>query len=243
MLTEPLYQSLQSLGLRGMARQLSTQLNHADIATLPFNDRLALLIDAEQSERANCRYAQRLRWAKLGQSASLEDLDQRTPRGLDKSLLSQLLTLAFIENRRNLLITGPTGVGKSYLACAIGQQACRQDISVRYLRLPRLIEELVRADALKRKSALFKHLAKFQLLILDDFGLAPIADMHQRDLLEIVDDRFDKTSAILTSQLPVEQWHTWLGDPTLADAILDRVVHNAYKLSLTGESMRRQKAT
>lgn len=243
MLTEPLYQSLQSLGLRGMARQLSTQLNHADIATLPFNDRLALLIDAEQSERANCRYAQRLRWAKLGQSASLEDLDQRTPRGLDKSLLSQLLTLAFIENRRNLLITGPTGVGKSYLACAIGQQACRQDISVRYLRLPRLIEELVRADALKRKSALFKHLAKFQLLILDDFGLAPIADMHQRDLLEIVDDRFDKTSTILTSQLPVEQWHTWLGDPTLADAILDRVVHNAYKLSLTGESMRRQKAT
>ena len=243
MLTEPLYQALQALGLRGMARQFSAQLQSSDLAGLPFNDRMALLVDAEQSERSNYRYAQRLRWAKLGQSASLEDLDQRTPRGLDKSLVAQLTTLAFVEDKRNLLITGPTGVGKSYLACAIGQQACRQDISVRYLRLPRLVEELICADALKRKGALFKHLAKFRLLILDDFGLAPIADVHQRDLLEIVDDRFDKSSTILTSQLPVEQWHGWLGEPTLADAILDRVVHNAYKLALKGESMRRKKAT
>lgn len=243
MLTEPLYQALQALGLRGMARQFSAQLQSSDLAGLPFNDRMALLVDAEQSERSNYRYAQRLRWAKLGQSASLEDLDQRTPRGLDKSLVAQLTTLAFVEDKRNLLITGPTGVGKSYLACAIGQQACRQDISVRYLRMPRLVEELICADALKRKGALFKHLTKFRLLILDDFGLAPIADVHQRDLLEIVDDRFDKSSTILTSQLPVEQWHGWLGEPTLADAILDRVVHNAYKLALKGESMRRRKAT
>lgn len=242
MLTEPLYQALQALGLRGMARQFSAQLQSTDLAALPFNDRMALLIDAEQSERGNYRYAQRLRWAKLGQSANLEDLDQRTPRGLDKSLVAQLATLAFINDKRNLLITGPTGVGKSYLACAVGQHACRHDISVRYLRLPRLVEELVRADALKRKGALFKHLARFRLLILDDFGLAPIADVHQRDLLEIVDDRFDKSSTILTSQLPVAQWHSWLGEPTLADAILDRVVHNAYKLVLSGDSMRRQKA-
>ncbi len=243
MLIEPLYQALQSLGLRGMARQFSTQSQRSDRDAMSFDDRLALLIDAEQSERSNYRYAQRLRWAKLGQSASLEDLDQRTPRGLDKSFVAQLATLKFVEDKRNLLITGPTGVGKSYLACAIGQQACRQDISVRYLRLPRLVEELIRADALKRKAALFKHLAKFRLLILDDFGLAPIADVHQRDLLEIVDDRFDKSSTILTSQLPIEQWHAWLGEPTLADAILDRVVHNAYKLTLKGESMRRKKAT
>jgi len=146
-----LYQALQTLGLRGMARQFSAQLQNTDLAALPFNDRMALLLDAEQSERSNCRYAQRLRWAKLGQSASLEDLDQRTPRGLDKSLVTQLATLAFVEDKRNLLITGPTGVGKSYLACAIGQHACRHDISVRYLRMPRLVEELVRADALKRK--------------------------------------------------------------------------------------------
>ena len=243
MLTEPMYQALQALGLRGMARQFSAQLQSSDLAALPFNERMALLIDAEQSERSNYRYAQRLRWAKLGQSACLEDLDQRTPRGLDKSFVAQLASLTFIDDKRNLLITGPTGVGKSYLACAIGQQACRHDISVRYLRLPRLIEELVCADALKRKGALFKHLAKFRLLILDDFGLAPIADVHQRDLLELVDDRFDKSSPILTSQLPVEQWHDWLGEPTLADAILDRVVHNAYRLALKGESMRRKKAT
>lgn len=152
MLTEPLYQALQALGLRGMARQFSAQLQSSDLAGLPFNDRMALLVDAEQSERSNYRYAQRLRWAKLGQSASLEDLDQRTPRGLDKSLVAQLTTLAFVEDKRNLLITGPTGVGKSYLACAIGQQACRQDISVRYLRMPRLVEELICADALKRKA-------------------------------------------------------------------------------------------
>lgn len=242
MLTEPLHQALQSLGLRGMARQFAAQLQNRDLAAMAFEDRLALLLDAEQSERSNCRYAQRLRWAKLGQSASLEDLDQHTPRGLDKALIAQIGTLAFVRDRRNLLVTGPTGVGKSYLACAIGQHACRHDISVRYLRMPRLIEELIRADALKRKGALFKHLARFQVLILDDFGLAPLADIHQRDLLEIVDDRFDKSSTVLTSQLPVDHWHTWLGDPTLADAILDRVVHNAYTIALKGESMRRKKA-
>lgn len=243
MLTEPLYQSLQALGLRGMARQFAAQLGNRDLEAMPFNDRFGLIIDAEQSERANYRYAQRLRWAKLGQPAQLEDLDQRSPRGLDKALVAQLASLAFVHDKRNLLITGPTGVGKSYLACALGHQACRHDVSVRYLRLPRLIEELVRADALKRKGALFKHLARFQVLILDDFGLAPIADVHQRDLLEIVDDRFDKTSTIITNQLPVEQWHPWLGDPTLADAILDRIVHNAYRITLKGDSMRRQKAT
>ena len=243
MLTEPLYQALQAIGLRGMARQFAAQLESTELKALPFDDRFGLLIDAEQSERANCRYAQRLRWAKLGQSASLEDLDQRTPRGLDKAFVAQLATLAFVADKRNLLITGPTGVGKSYLACAIGQHACRHDYSVRYLRLPRLIEELIRADALKRKSALFKHLAKFRLLILDDFGLVPMVDTHQRDLLEIVDDRFDRTSTLITSQLPVEQWHVWLGDPTLADAILDRIVHNAYKLALKGDSMRRKLAT
>lgn len=242
MLTEPLYQALQSLGLRGMARQFGTQTQTADVAAMAFTDRLALLIDAEQAERSNCRYAQRLRWAKLGQHASLEDLDSRTPRGLDKSLIAQLATLVFVPEHRNILITGPTGVGKSYLACAFGHHACRHNTSTRYLRLSRLVEELVRADALKRKSALFKHLAKFQLLILDDFGLVPLADTSQRDLLEIIDDRFERGSTIITSQLPVEQWHAYLGDPTLADAILDRIVHNAYRIALRGESMRKQKA-
>lgn len=242
MLTEPLYQGLQDLGLRGMARAFATQEKDAS-RDLNFNERLALLIDAEQSERRNYRYAQRLRWAKLGQSASLEDLDSRTPRGIDRSVIAQLGSLQFVTDKLNVLITGPTGVGKSYLACALGQHACRENIGVRYLRLPRLVEELARAEALKKKSQLFKHLAKFKLLIFDDFGLTPLADETKRDLLEIIDDRFDKSATIVTSQLPVGKWHQYLDDPTLADAILDRIVHNAYKIELKGESMRKKKAT
>jgi DNA replication protein DnaC len=242
MLTEPLYQGLQDLGLRGMARTFAAQEKDAS-RDLSFNERLALLIDAEQSERRNYRYAQRVRWAKLGQSASLEDLDSRAPRGLDRSLIAQLGSLQFVTDKLNVLITGPTGVGKSYLACALGQHACRENIGVRYVRLSRLVEELVRAEALKKKSQLFKHLAKFKLLILDDFGLAPLADETKRDLLEIIDDRFDKSATIVTSQLPVSKWHEYLADPTLADAILDRIVHNAYKIELKGESMRKRKAT
>jgi DNA replication protein DnaC len=242
MLTEPLYQGLQDLGLRGMARTFAAQEKDAS-RDLSFNERLALLIDAEQSERRNYRYAQRVRWAKLGQSASLEDLDSRAPRGLDRSLIAQLGSLQFVTDKLNVLITGPTGVGKSYLACALGQHACRENIGVRYIRLSRLVEELVRAEALKKKSQLFKHLAKFKLLILDDFGLAPLADETKRDLLEIIDDRFDKSATIVTSQLPINKWHEYLDDPTLADAILDRIVHNAYKIELKGESMRKKKAT
>jgi DNA replication protein DnaC len=242
MLTEPLYQGLQDLGLRGMARNFAAQEKDAS-RDLNFHERLALLIDAEQSERRNYRYAQRVRWAKLGQSASLEDLDSRAPRGLDRTVIAQLGTLVFINDKLNVLITGPTGVGKSYLACAIGQHACRENISVRYVRLPRLVEELARAEAFKKKSQMFKHLARFKLLILDDFGLTPLADETKRDLLEIIDDRFDKTSTIVTSQLPVAKWHEYLDDPTLADAILDRIVHNAYKIDLKGESMRKKKAT
>lgn len=242
MLTEPLYQGLQALGLHGMARAFATQ-QEGTGHELDFTDRLALLLDAEQRERRERSYVQRLRWAKLGQQASLEDLDSRAPRGLDRRLITQLGTLGFIADKLNVLITGPTGVGKSYLACALGQQACREDVSVRYLRLPRLAEELARAEALKRKSLFFKHLAKFKLLILDDFGLTPLGEETQRDLLEIIDDRFDKASTLVTSQLPIAKWHQHLGDPTLADAILDRLVHNAYKIELQGESMRKQKAT
>jgi DNA replication protein DnaC len=242
MLTEPLYQGLQDLGLRGMARAFAAQQQDAS-RELGFHERLALLIDAEQNERRNYRYAQRVRWAKLGQNASLEDLDSRAPRGLERGSVQQLSTLAFVADKLNVLITGPTGVGKSYLACALGQHACRENISVRYARVPRLAEDLARAHALKKKSQMFKHLAKFKLLILDDFGLAPLTDETKRDLLEIVDDRFDKTSTILTSQLPIAAWHEHLDDPTLADAILDRLVHNAYKIELNGESMRKKKAT
>lgn len=239
MLNRPLYDTLQELGLRGMARAYERQQTHVATSDLGFDERFALLLDHERLERANYRYAQRLRWAKLPQqTACLEDIDVRTPRGMDKRLLAQLTDLSWITQRLNLLIVGPTGVGKSYVACALAHHACKHDISVRYLRLPRLIDEFERADALRKKSALFKTLAKTQLLVLDDFGLTPLTDGHQRDLLELLDDRYDKAATLVTSQLPIDHWHAYLGDPTLADAILDRLVHNAHRLVLKGDSMR-----
>ena len=241
MLNEPLLTQLNTLGLRGMARALERQQRQQEAQTLDFDDRLAMLVQQEVVERQNFRLSQRLRWAKLGQPACVEDLDARTPRGIDRGRLTTLAQLGWIEQRLNVLITGPTGVGKSYIACALAHQACREDVSVRYYRMPRLSEDLLRAAALQKRSAFFKQLAKAKLLIIDDFGLVPMSDEVKRDLLEIFDDRFDKTSTIVTSQLPVERWHTWLNDPTLADAILDRLVHNAHRLELKGDSLRRKK--
>jgi DNA replication protein DnaC len=244
MLTQPLYDTLQDLGLRGMARALQRQLNQPATTELEFDERLGLLLDAERTERANYRYAQRLRWAKLPQaSASFEDIDPRTPRGLDKRVIAQLGQLEWIAQHLNVLIVGPTGVGKSYLASALAHHACKHEISVRCIRLPRLMEELARAEALRRKSQLLRQYAKAQLLVIDDFGLAPLNDAQQRDLLELVDDRYDKAATMITSQLPIEKWHAYLGDPRIADAILDRLVHNAYRIVLKGESMRAKRAT
>ena len=152
-----------------------------------------------------------------------------------------MIDLAWIREHLNVLMTGPTGVGKSYLASALAHSACRADFSVRCFRLPRLIEELARYGAMQRRSALFRQLAKADLLVLDDFGLTPLSDETVRDLLEILDDRYDRRSTLITSQLPVDQWHAYLGDRTVADAILDRLVHNSYRLVLKGESMRRHK--
>lgn len=241
MLTEPLVQQLNELRLRGMASALEQQLALPNRAQMAFEDRLGLLIQQELSGRASSRLAQRLRWAKLPLTACLEDLDTRTPRGLDPAELRRLTDLGWIRERLNVLVTGPTGVGKSFIACALAHSACRADLSVRCFRLPRLVEELARYSAMQKRSALYRQLAKADLIVIDDFGIAPLADETVRDLLEILDDRYDRRSTLITSQLPVDQWHVYLGDRTVADAILDRLVHNSYRLVLKGDSMRKQR--
>lgn len=241
MLTQPLIQQLHELRLRGMACALEQQGMNADRAALSFEERLGLMIQHEMTERASARLVQRLRWARLPQGALLEDLDAAAVRGLGVAALAQVRDLGWIGEHLNVLITGPTGVGKSFLACALAHSACRMDYAVRFFRLPRLVDELTRAHSMQNRSGMLKQLAKAELLVLDDFGLTPVSDQTKRDLLEILDDRYDRRSTIVTSQLPVDQWHTYLNDPTLADAILDRLVHNAYRLTLKGESMRKQK--
>ena len=241
MLTEPLIQQLAELRLRGMAASLEQQLASPDAGRQSFENRLGLMLQQEIIERGNARLAQRLRWAKLPVQACLEDLDTRSARGIDPGQLGQLTDLGWLREHLNLLITGPTGVGKSFIAAAFAHAACRADFSVRCFRLPRLVEELARYAAMQKRSALYRQLAKADLIVIDDFGLTPLADATVRDLLEILDDRYDRKSTLITSQLPVDQWHGYLGDRTVADAILDRLLHNSYRLVLKGESMRKRR--
>lgn len=243
MLMHPTLDQLRTLRLEGMAKAFEEQLQTQGIEDLRFEDRLALLIDREAIERANRRLKTRLRKAKLRQkNACVEDVDHRSQRGLDKGLFLSLASCEWIAQHRNVLITGPTGVGKTFLACALANKACREGYSVRYLRMPRLFEDLRLAHADGRYPKLMAEFAKTDLLVLDDWGIAPLEDADRRELLEILEDRHDRRSTMATSQLPVDAWYEALDHPTLADAILDRLVHNAYRLELRGESMRRQRA-
>jgi len=241
MLIQPTLDKLQILKCIGMIKALEEQMALPKSASLSFEERLGLLVDREITERESRKLKSRLKTARLKQSACEEDIDYRHARGLDKSQLVALTSCQWIQNHHNILMTGPTGVGKSYLACALAHKACRSGYSALYLRIPRLFEELSLAKGTGRYSKLLTALAKTDLLVLDDWGLAPLTDEQRRDFLEIIEDRNHSRSTLITSQLPVDHWHKIIGDPTLADAILDRLVHNAYKINLKGESMRKKR--
>lgn len=241
MLSHPTLDQLRALKLTGMLKALQEQEQMPDIERLGFLERLGLLVDREQGERDHRRLTTRLRFAKLKQAASLEDLDLHTPRQLDRALVHKLADCQWVAEHLNILITGPTGVGKSYLACALAQKACRAGYKAFYQRVPRLRVELEIARGDGRYPKLMRQLAKVDVLVLDDWGLENgLNDRQRRDLLEILDDRYATHSTLVTSQLPIDHWHEAMGDPTLADAILDRLVHNAHRIALKGKSMRKK---
>lgn len=239
MLHHPIDQQLQSLRLSGMAKALSEQREQPAIAELSFEERLGFLLDREITLRDTRRLQTRLRQAKLKHPACMEDIDYQS-RYLDKALMAKLTQCQWVSLHQNIFVIGSTGTGKTYLACALAHKACLEGYSSRYYRLSRLMPELTLARGDGRYSAMINDLAKIDVLLLDDFGLAPLTDEHRRDLLEILDDRHNKRSTIVTSQLPVKLWHEAIGDKTLADAILDRLVHNAYRIELKGEESMRK---
>ena len=242
MLMEHTLQMLKALRLLGMAAAFEEQQLIAASADLSFDERFSMLVDREQSWRDNRRVARLLREAKLKSSqACLEDVRYGGGRKLDKSLVAQLASCQWIRAHQNLILTGAAGCGKTWLACALGNAACRQGLSVAYVRMPRMLEELRIAHGDGSFGKRLATLAKTDLLILDDWGLAPLNQAERNDLLEILDDRVGTRATAITSQLAVEHWHAYLNDPTLADAILDRVLHTAHRLPLTGESQRNPK--
>jgi DNA replication protein DnaC len=242
LLTHPTLEQLRQLGLAGMARAFEELTANTRGAELDHAEWLGLLLDREMADRQDRRLMARLRYARLRHNAAVEDVDYRTARGLDRALFQKLAQGNWIKEQQNLIIIGPSGVGKSWLACALGHRACRDNLSVLYQRIPRLFSDLVLARGDGRYARLMRALGGVKLLILDDWGLEPLTAEQRHDMLEIVEDRYGRGATLITSQIPVDRWHDLIGDPTLADAILDRVVHNAHRIQLRGDSLRRKRA-
>jgi DNA replication protein DnaC len=239
MLNTPTLDKLHALNLMGMARAFSEQLERADYQTLTFEERLGMLVDREAQDRDNRRLHRYLKAARLRSQASVENLDFRRPRGLDRAAVLSLAESQWVNAHRNLLIVGPTGAGKTFVACALAQAAVRQGHTALYLRAPRMLQDLGLARGDGRLPRLMTAWAKVSVLVIDDLALRPLSAEQAADLLEVIEDRYQVRSTVVTSQLPVSEWHDALGEPTIADAILDRLVHNAHRIELHGDSLRR----
>ena len=242
MLTEQTFQLLSSMRMLGFARALRQQLEDDGYQKLCFEERIAMLIDTEHADREARKLTRRLQQAKLRQKACLEDIDYRHARGLDKATVRRLATCQWVDKHQNVILTGPTGVGKTYIACALADQVCREGMTAIYRRMPRLLHELMLARADGSYTKLLARFAKTDVLVLDDWGIAPLSDPERRDLLEVFEDRHGTRSTLVATQLPLDAWHPYIGEPTIADAILDRLVHNAHRLQLKGGSMRKKRS-
>lgn len=235
-------EKLYQMRLGTMAETFKEQLNAPSQSSLSFEERFGMIIDSEWTARENRKLQSRLKAARLKLNASIEDIDYRHPRGLDKSLVLSLASCEWVKGHHNIIITGPTGIGKTYIAEAFANKACREGYSATRFRSTRLLRELAVARGDGSYIKLLARLSKVDLIIIDDWGLTPLTEDERKDFLEVMEDRHGLKSTIITSQYPVSKWHDLIGEPTLADAILDRIVHNAHKLTLKGESLRKTKA-
>jgi DNA replication protein DnaC len=242
MLTQQTLDKLNAMKLTAMAEAFEQQLGSAEHARLSFEDRFGLLVDAEWTAREQRKLTRRLRSAKLRYAASLEDIDFKHPRHLDRQQVLGLGSCAWIHSRHNLVIIGPTGIGKSYLSCAFVERACRRGFTASYVRLPRLLHQIAVARGDGSYARLLSRLARLDLLAIDDWLLAPLRDGERRDLIEVIEDRSERASTLVASQVPVKGWHAGIGDPNQADAICDRLLHNAHRIDLKGPTRRRTKA-
>jgi DNA replication protein DnaC len=240
MLDKQTIEKLHAMKLTGMAEALKLQLEQSACSELSFEERFGLLVDHEWSWRENSRMRRYLKNAKLKLDACVEDIDYKTPRGIDKSVILRLSACEWIGKHQNVIITGPTGVGKTFIACALANRSCREGFRSFYLRCPRFSYQMAMARGDGSYGKVINRLSKSHVLVIDDFGLAPMTDPERRDLLEVIEERHDRASTIIASQLPFEHWHENIGDPTIADAILDRLIHNAHKIQLKGASMRKK---